>query len=1216
MRLAHAAALAKGRFELTRELGEGGHGAVYEAYDRELEMRVAIKQLQRFTPDALLRFKREFRTLANLRHTNIVRLHELFEQDGRWYFTMELVEGRNFVSFVRDAEDARGFDEVRLRDGLIALCRGLSAIHEAGFVHRDVSAENVRVTSDGRVVILDFGLVLPRDVAAWVEETHMLGTVDYIAPEQTEPGPVGPPADWYAVGVLVYEALTGELPFYGSSVDVIMSKRARPMTPPSERVASVPEDLERLCVQLLSIAPEKRPDGAAICRALGVVPETFAKVADTDWFLRAELVGREDELRALADGFGEAIAGVSHLSVIEGDSGMGKSTLMREAALHAVARHSRAIVLSAVCYERESVPYKAFDGVLDTLALHLSALSDHSYASAPPLQYDLLTRVFPGLARVPALANAGLAVPLEPSAQRRIVFDGVIALLRALSQNAPLLICIDDLQWADSDSLALLSAVLDAERPPRVMFLATTRPQSSALVHEAALVALLSAPRVKRVRIGALTAEASRAFVARVGTERLTSEQIDAIVRESQGHPMFLAELLRLALEQDAASTESTTLDDAIVRRAHRLTPLARSLLDAIALAGAPISRPVLRSALSLRGEELVVGLGDLVQGHWVRVFTAADVECYHDRIREAVSAELAPEVRVKLHVALARALERRSPGLSARIGMHWLGAGEPQRAVPWLERAALEAVDSLAFQRAAQLYAQLLSLEEPLDAERRDGFRTAKAAALAHAGRSAEAAHEYLTTLSSASASDTAWLRKKAAQALFQAGRVEQGLEVMRTLFHSRGMVFAETTTLALVRVTWHRALLNLRSYDVPEEEIAPVEGRTRDDLDLLFDLGPALGWIDMARGVELQSRHLRLALSARDPKHLALALSYEAAFSEVSARGRSSADRCIALARKIVTREPDPFVTAVIAGNAGLVAFFRVELTRALALFRESEQIYRERCASASWPLGVVRTNLLTVLFMLGECGEHTRLSGEWMRDAQDRGDQLAYTSLMVLGGGFHRVAISQGVSAAEEAVESSMQQWPAQPFCARHLGHMIAKANLLRMRRAPEAFDYLEQRWPEVSSSLLARSDFTLASLLPMRAHGLIDRLVTQQGSARETSLHAVDKIVRQLERVQGAAAKQRAILLRAQMTMLRGDHTAARDALEHFTSTATPDSLAVEQHAAIYLLGALHGGEHGRALREKALIWTRDKGFPDPYMPLWMTIPAVRVLEDGA
>jgi hypothetical protein len=1216
MRTAHATTLANGRFELVRELGEGGHGAVYEAYDRALEMRVAIKQLQRLTPDALLRFKREFRTLANLRHANIVRLHELFEQDGRWYFTMELVDGSDFVSFVRDTDDVRGFDEARLRDGLLALARGLSAIHDAGFVHRDVSAENVRVTTHGRVVILDFGLVAPGDVSAWVEETRMVGTVDYIAPEQTEPGPVGAPADWYAVGVLLYEALTGTRPFYGSSIDVILSKRELPVTTPSERVPSVPEDLERLCLGLLSLAPAERPDGSQVVRVLGALPEVFTKFNDSEWLLRAELAGREHELNELSARFAQVVEGGTTLCVVEGDSGMGKSTLIREFAVRAVERHPSALVLSSVCYERESVPYKAFDGVLDALAVHLFALGEASFVSERPLQYELLVRVFPGLARIATPESADLPVPVEPSAQRRIVFDGVIALLRALSRRAPLLICIDDLQWSDSDSLALLEAVLEAEAPPRVLFLTTTRPPSAALVYEPALVALLSAPDVKRVQLGALPTDSSRAFVERCASDRLTHAQIDAIVRESQGHPMFLAELLRLALEADDASSENMTLDEAIIRRVHRLPASVRAVLGLIALAGAPIPKPVLRSALSIRGEELVESLADLAQAHWVRVFSAADVACYHDRIREAVSVDLTADTRVAMHASLARAFERRSPEQGARIGMHWLGAGDPQRAVPWFERAALEAADSLAFQRAAQLYGQLLAFGDQLDPERREGFRLAKATALAHAGRSADAAHEYLTALSGASANDTAWLRKKAAQALFQAGRVEQGLEVMRALFHARGMMFAETTAWALVRIGWHRALLNFRSYAVPSAALQDADDGTRDDLELLFDLGPALGWIDMVRGVELQSRHLRLALSARDPKHLALALSYEAAFSEVSARGRSSADRCLTLARNVAGPEPDPFVAAVIAGNAGLVSFFRVELTRALSLFQESEQLYRERCVGASWPLGVVRTNLLMVLFMLGDCAEHTRLSGEWMRDAQDRGDQLAYTSLLVLGGGFHRLAISQGVPLAEDAVETCMRQWPAQPFCARHLGHLIAKANLLRMRRAPEACDYFEQRWPEVSGSLLARSDFTLASLLPMRAHSLIDRLVTQHGREREASLNAVDKVVRQLERVPGSAAWQRATLLRAQVTMLRGDHAAAREALEHFTAAGTPDSLAMEQHAAIYLLGALQGGDHGKALRERALIWTRDRGFPDPYMPLWMTIPAVRVLEEGA
>jgi serine/threonine protein kinase len=287
------------RFEVVRRLGHGGMGVVYEVYDRERAARVALKTIRTGLPNALWRFKREFRSLADLDHPNLVRLLDLVVEGDRWYFTMELVEGVDLLAWVRlspalpretratptqadsrpitrglrvgDARtvealvetvvdplaavhatamtgatfepprpiDVPPYDEARVRSALAQLVDGLMALHGAGKVHRDIKPSNVRVTPAGRVVLLDFGLVADLADASDVEDrANIVGTIDFMAPEQAAGGVVGPPADWYAVGVILFVVLTGQLPFRGDPPEVFLRTPAvhrRALSPPRAR---------------------------------------------------------------------------------------------------------------------------------------------------------------------------------------------------------------------------------------------------------------------------------------------------------------------------------------------------------------------------------------------------------------------------------------------------------------------------------------------------------------------------------------------------------------------------------------------------------------------------------------------------------------------------------------------------------------------------------------------------------------------------------------------------------------------------------------------------------------------------------------------------------------------------------------------------------------------------------------------------------------------
>jgi serine/threonine protein kinase len=214
-----------GRFRVMRPLGAGGMGVVYEVHDRLRDEVVALKTFLRTGAGSIYRLKREFRSLADVAHANLVCLYELFVEDDRCFFTMELVKGVHFVEYARGPDGARRSDD-RTVHALRQLIDGVSALHRSGKLHRDIKPSNVLVTAEGRVVILDFGLMtelLPPNAGGG--SYLIAGTPTYMSPEEGSGATPSEASDWYAVGVTLYQALTGTIPFAGSGLDMLDRKR-------------------------------------------------------------------------------------------------------------------------------------------------------------------------------------------------------------------------------------------------------------------------------------------------------------------------------------------------------------------------------------------------------------------------------------------------------------------------------------------------------------------------------------------------------------------------------------------------------------------------------------------------------------------------------------------------------------------------------------------------------------------------------------------------------------------------------------------------------------------------------------------------------------------------------------------------------------------------------------------------------------------------------
>ncbi|HEX4460283.1 MAG TPA: serine/threonine-protein kinase, partial [Polyangia bacterium] len=421
---AEAPFLGSTRFAIQRRLGMGGMGVVYQAFDRDRNQVVALKTLRDMDAATVVRFKREFRALADVSHPNLVSLYELVAVETHIFFTMELVPGQTFLRWARggneddpdpldgdtvqlsaivfdqpetdstspgkrghltprprapqpkaapvSSEPAAALDLARLRPALQQLAEGVAALHAFGMLHRDLKPSNVIVTRDGRVKILDFGLVTDLTGDAGVEDA-LVGTAAYMSPEQGARLALTPASDWYAVGVMLYEALTGRLPFVGSSTDVLMDKQQFEPPSPRELVSDAPQDLTALCVELLRRDPELRPLGREVLRRLGSGTAAIRTATGRSSSRSSVFVGREAHADALEAALAEVRRGKAVVEFVHGTSGMGKSALVRR-FLDALEEDQAAVVLTGRCYERESVPYKAVDSLVDGLSQYLSRL--------------------------------------------------------------------------------------------------------------------------------------------------------------------------------------------------------------------------------------------------------------------------------------------------------------------------------------------------------------------------------------------------------------------------------------------------------------------------------------------------------------------------------------------------------------------------------------------------------------------------------------------------------------------------------------------------------------------------------------------------------------------------------------------------------------------------------------------------------------------------
>ena len=1216
------------RFELRERLGAGGMGVVYQAHDLERGHEVAIKTLERAEGDALYRFKTEFRALADISHRNLVTLYDMFVEPELCFFTMELVAGKSFVDHCRAANNERRSDsqlswneetarldptaevalpcdEERLRAALPQLAAGLSSLHSAGWLHRDIKASNILVDRRGRVVILDFGLAT--DFAGQGCATpagHMVGTVEYMAPEQAFPdGPLTPAADWYGVGTMIYEVLTGRLPFEGSSSRILTDKKGSDPVPPHMLVPSVAEDLDALCMNLLSRTPARRPDGNDICQRLGAdyIPGTRSGSIRTTLRQPLTFAGRDQELATLEAALAETAAGTGRVMIVRGPSGIGKTELVREFESRAQRRFPDLVTLHGRCYQSEAIPYSAIDPVVDDLSRLWTELSDEEAATLVPLGGAALVRLFPVLARVPALllTRDRLAI-LDPQEVRRRGTEALGETLARIGDRHPLVVFLDDMQWVDRDTLHLIRELASGPDRPAVLFLLAYRDDAAVTGRRVDSQLGVDA---EVVEVGPLSA----AEAATLATHVLGDSDdylAERLARESAGVPMFVVELAEHARTNRASTVAAVTLGEVIAERVRMQTRATKHLLEIVAVAAEPITLATLAKSGGIDAASFHKAVQSLQIGRLARTSGARpedSIEPYHDRIRETVIAGLDADATRRHHLDIARTLERGGESTPERLAHHWLGAGDDERGTIFTLKAARHAFDRLDFARAAELYESALAIGH-LDQSEANQLQGVVAAAFANAGRPHDAAEAFHRAAANADAAERLDLERRSAEQLLRGGYIEEGLATLVRVLAEMGLSFPRQRWRAILSLLWGRLRLRLRGLDFRPRDPSQIAAESLGRVDVYASLGSSMSIVDPLIGANFQLRALRLALSLGERRRLARSLALQSLFHSAEGAARR-ASRLIDAALDVA--KDDPFSAGyTLLAQASYAYFIDNAWDRCVRRVAKLEQAFHRAYASAGWEIDSARSYTCFSLMYQGKLATLCRTADRFLSDAEHRGARYTLVNLRV------RLALrylvdDQPDEAAEDVAEA-IASWPPveQGFQVQHFYALHSRGEIALYRGQPEvAAGEFERAHRGLRASLLMRIPMVATEVLFMEARAALARAqagdISQLARARRASRALAGKKV--------PLARALAALVDATLANLAGKTSASVTALR--ATVAQLDGLDNKLFAiaARWRLGELVGGDEGAELRNQAALSLSGEGVVEPARLVSMLAP---------
>ncbi|MBN2383337.1 protein kinase [bacterium] len=628
------------------------------------------------------------------------------------------------------------------------LCQPLAYIHGRGIVHRDLKPENIVITPEGQPIIVDFGLVTrfsdhQAREALGVEE-RTAGSVHYMAPEQIRGELVDARADLYALGCIMYELLTGSAPFRGESgVEILQAHLYAVPRPPSESVPGLPVELDRLILKLLAKDPQERlgfaSDVAAILAHLGA-KNGLSSLGPTprSYFYRPGFSGREMHLTLIREHLDRVKAGQASILLLGGESGVGKTRLAIEAGREAVKLGMR--VLTGECTEHSGQPLEGLRKPLQVIADYCREYGLNETERILGPRGPIVAPYEPALVNLPGQSAYAQPTHLPYAAFRLRLYNALVQTLEAMTQDKPMVLMLDDLQWADDlliDFLHFLGADPDRDHFP-LFVLATYRSEET----NSDIENLLHLPHIRALQLDRLSSEAVRNILQHMlALKEPPSAFTHFLAQQSEGNPFFVIEYIRTAVEAGLIVRASAgtwhiptelfdpthpsapdlllvtipqSIQELLEKRLQGLKPGSLFLVQIGAVIGREINLALLEKMSAMSEVTFLQSLDELIRREIVDQNSPLTVSFSHDKIREVTYNNLGLDQLRRFHQQAAENLEQLFQtdlnDYLAALGHHWEQAGLIEKARQYYLKAAERSKNCFAAD-AERLYRDYLRL-------------------------------------------------------------------------------------------------------------------------------------------------------------------------------------------------------------------------------------------------------------------------------------------------------------------------------------------------------------------------------------------------------------------------------------------------------------------------------------------------------------------------
>ena len=523
------------RYQIKKLLGDGRLGKVYFARDilknRDIAMKV-FRETINLDRDRSL-FEREFEALRNLNHPGVVEVYER----GENYFTMEYISGTP-VSQI-DKEDVTRIFEIG-----VDIARALDYIHRQGVIHRDLKPENIHLTEDAHVKILDFGFA----IAFRSGQQQIAGTLNYMSPEAIRGFELDPRADIYSLGIILYELLSGRLPFKSLDIHTTVVKQVEMIPPlPSEFNPNVTPGFESIIMKAIAKSPDQRFQSAselleAMIKLAGKAEFQKIKIERGRSFLNnPKFAGRKRESKKIFQAYQKAIQGQGEFIVIHGENGVGKSRLLREISQQWKSENIYHVHL--ICDNGINAAFAAFSQVIYQYFKHLEKNEPEALAPLSSKWGSILLPIIPALTHETYMQE----VSPETAISKENLRQQLYYLFIDISKKNPLVILIDNLQWLDRESCYLLLFLVQEIREEKIFICGTYQKSDLGEKQFYKVFARLQEKNLcKEILLKSLSHENLKTLIASMmDRERVEGEILDRIFEVSLGIPLLAEETVK-----------------------------------------------------------------------------------------------------------------------------------------------------------------------------------------------------------------------------------------------------------------------------------------------------------------------------------------------------------------------------------------------------------------------------------------------------------------------------------------------------------------------------------------------------------------------------------------------------------------------------------------------------------------------------------------------